>query len=368
MLLPALLLLAQGQDPAASLALVELAFQEPAEIPRHIQIYEVASLLADPWSALPSSDAEGDPFAVDRVEPQVDFWAAEVAKSETWSGYGDAAHPYATADELMRTLGAFMWPRLNARVETLQLDKGYLVAHLRKDQHAWLAAFLGRLRGPHTWQGRVDAHFIRLPQGGASKLGLERSATTLSGRAETDAFLAKIEKVEHDVLASPSLMAGMAQRARMSILNQVAYVKDFELKVVQPGNVEIADPVVAVVHEGKILDLRIVDVGEGLYGMELKSTIAQLQRPIPTHKIRLGPGEGTEVEVGLPEVITAAIDAELRMASGDSVVLFSPSADEFDLLIIVSFQVIQLPPIMMPRKVIDGAVSVPKPDPVERNR
>lgn len=350
MLIPALLLLAQetalrsapapAQEPAPA---AQAPAQEAEAAPRYVVMYDIADLLADPWSAArPGGEADPARSKEPQAGPGGFEFHLDLAPAETWTP-DDPAHPYESAAALIDTLRAFTWPALTAGEQAYSLHKGVLVARLTKPQHAWLSGFLDGLRAPHSEQLRVDARFVQLPVGGAAKLGLERVATTLSGDAAAE-FRARVDAADHDELATPSLLTGLAQRATMSILAQVAYVKDWEVKVVQPGNMEIADPVVDVIQEGNVLDLRAVRVGDGLYGLELKSTVAQLQRPIPTRTMRIGPRADQEVEVGVPEVVTASIDAQLRLSSGDLVVLYTPSSNEQDLLVLLSLEVVQLPP------------------------
>lgn len=345
MLITALLLLAQETNFRA--APPPPPPQESAESTRYVVIYEIGTLLAEPFSAVPQAGEESPVETVPPTAPQQRWTVGiKMAEAETWTPT-NPAHPYATAAELLDTLRAFTWPAVDPQAKAFTLKKGYLHARLDKAQHEWVRSFLDRLRNPHKEQVRVDARFVQLPRGGAAKLGLERVATTFSSE-EAAAFRAAFEESDYEEMASPSLLAGLAQRASMSILNQVSYVRDWQIQVVQPGDQEIADPVIDVVQEGHLLDLRAVQVGDELYGMELSSTVAQLQRPIPTRTLRIGPGADQEVEVGTPEVVTAGIEAELRLAPGDLVVLYTPSSGEQDLLVLLSMQIVELPPARPP--------------------
>ncbi|MFG0320278.1 MAG: hypothetical protein ACF8XB_23595 [Planctomycetota bacterium JB042] len=152
-----------------------------------------------------------------------------------------------------------------------------------------------------------------------------------------------------DMVLAPTVTMLGGQSASLSVLNQVAYLKDFRFERV--GTELIADPEVGTVHEGVLIDLvpilgpagRTISIGAGV-------TIANLKRPIPEmalhvppidsiaakamaaddrRSIRLekdgaavstpaGAGAANRVTIQLPEVaVTRWSSEEIRLGDGD---------------------------------------------------
>ena len=102
------------------------------------------------------------------------------------------------------------------------------------------------------------------------------------------------------VLMAPTLLMLNGQQGSVSVINQEAYVKDFEVEVAQ--GCFIADPVIDVIKEGIVLDCGAVldPRGQGL-SFEAEVSISTLMRPIRTFKTRLVQNS-EEVTIQLPEV------------------------------------------------------------------
>jgi type II secretory pathway component GspD/PulD (secretin) len=101
---------------------------------------------------------------------------------------------------------------------------------------------------------------------------------------------------------APRLTIYNRQRANLSIVNQVSYVKDYDVEVAQTAF--IADPLVDVVQDGLTLDVKpTVSYDRKYVQLELQPTVATLLRPIRTFETNLS-GLTTPVIIELPEVIT----------------------------------------------------------------
>jgi hypothetical protein len=235
-------------------------------------------------------------------------------------------------------------PKLGDAPEQLQISRtGTLVANLRRDQQLWLDAFLQTQR---SFEGRIEvqARLFKAPRGLLGKLGVESSAM-LSSDADRDAFVQRLASTSdvHEITA-PKLTVYANQRANISVLNQVAYVKDYTLEIVEPGRREIADPQVAVINEGVILDLRATPLPGQLLVLDLKLHNSQILRPIRTRKIRLSATQPAEVEIGLPEVATVRIVSSVVLRDGASVVLSTPAQDdEGDIALVVTAKRVSAP-------------------------
>jgi len=124
------------------------------------------------------------------------------------------------------------------------------------------------------------------------------------------------------------------QRAYLSSVNEVAYISDFDVEVAQTAF--IADPVIGVLQEGIVLDVRPIASNDGQYiTLEVGTATMDLHRPIRTWESNLNQAAGIEtpdgrkqlgttvepVTIQLPEVEWERTDSTVRVPSGGSVLL-----------------------------------------------
>ena len=87
------------------------------------------------------------------------------------------------------------------------------------------------------------------------------------------------------------------------------------------------------------MKLRALQTGDALYGLRLDCSSSELERPIPTRRFRLSPAHPTEVEIGLPQLRTAQVEATVRVADGGGVLLLTSGFSEGrSLAILVQFR------------------------------
>jgi len=128
--------------------------------------------------------------------------------------------------------------------------------------------------------------------------------------------VSKSERVE--LVTSPRITVYNAARGNLSVLNQVAYVQDFNVEIAQAAS--IADPIVNVVQDGVILDVRpVVSADRRFITLELRPTIATLKRPIREVVTTLG--SQNSVTIQLPEVELQKVRTSIPMPDGGTVML-----------------------------------------------
>lgn len=126
----------------------------------------------------------------------------------------------------------------------------------------------------------------------------------------------KFERV--NMVTAPSLMVSNTQRANLQVTTQVAYVKDFDVEIAQAA--VIADPIVEVVREGVVLDVRpIVSNDRRFITLELRPTVATLVRPIRTFSTTLGVGSSVTFEA--PEMKKESLKTTVVMPDGATLLL-----------------------------------------------
>jgi type II secretory pathway component GspD/PulD (secretin) len=128
--------------------------------------------------------------------------------------------------------------------------------------------------------------------------------------------VSKSERAE--LVTAPRVLVFNTARANIAVMNQVAYVKDFDVQIAQAAS--IADPIIDVVQDGVVLDVRpVVSADRRFILMELRPTIAELQRPIPERVTTLG--SQNSVTIQLPEVEIQRVRTSIPMPDGGTVML-----------------------------------------------
>ena len=118
--------------------------------------------------------------------------------------------------------------------------------------------------------------------------------------------------------AAPRLLVFNTARANITVLNQVAYVQDFDVEIAQGAS--IADPIIDVIQDGVILDVRpVVSADRRFITMELRPTILSLTLPIPTFTTTLG--AGLPVSIQQPSVTLQRVRTTVTLPDGGTVLL-----------------------------------------------
>ena len=128
--------------------------------------------------------------------------------------------------------------------------------------------------------------------------------------------VSKSERVE--LVTSPRITVYNTARGNLSVLNQVAYVQDFNVEIAQGAS--IADPIVNIVQDGVVLDVRpVVSADRRFITLELRPTIATLKRPMREVVTTLG--SQNSVTIQLPEVEYQRVRTSIPMPDGGTVLL-----------------------------------------------
>ena len=235
------------------------------------------------------------------------------------------ARRVAACHALTDAIRKHMAPKLEEPRDHLSChDSGsFIQANLNAEQHAWLTRFLNVQRKFEALIS-LEARVFQLESGELKKLGIDSSAV-LPKAEDRDALLAKLAAARSRTsTTSPRVLAFPNQRSHISVIKQVAYIKSFTTEVVEPGQREIADPEIAVIHEGLMLGVRATPLDEGILALDLALDCAEVVRPIKTRKVRLSTSAPSEGEIGVPEVLSSRIVATMAVREGSSVVLSTP--------------------------------------------
>ena len=120
-------------------------------------------------------------------------------------------------------------------------------------------------------------------------------------------------------ISSPVVSVYNTQRAFVTVVNQVSYVQGFDVDVA--NGAFIADPIIGVVQEGIVLDVRpTISFDRRYVTLDVQATVADLVRPIRTVTTNLG-GDSSAVEFQLPQLDTRDAQTTVVVPDKGSVVM-----------------------------------------------
>lgn len=120
-------------------------------------------------------------------------------------------------------------------------------------------------------------------------------------------------------LTSIMLSTQNTERAYASMLNQITYIQDFDVEVALASF--IADPVIGVISDGIVLDVRpTIAQDRKTVSLELRPTIATILRPIAEFTSSLA-GLTTPITIQLPELQVASVNTTVVVPDGGTVVI-----------------------------------------------
>lgn len=166
----------------------------------------------------------------------------------------------------------------------------------------------------------VEARVIEAPRDVLVERPTAQHPVRFLDEAQATSLLRQIEEQEQvQVLSAPRLSTFDGQRANISILNQISYVQDYEVEV--GATTTVSDPVVGVVQEGLVLDLRpVLSQDQKVITIELEGTWSKVARPIPEMEVEVAPGL-PKVKIQLPVVTSTKLRAHATVKPGTHVLV-----------------------------------------------
>jgi general secretion pathway protein D len=170
------------------------------------------------------------------------------------------------------------------------------------------------------FRGRTENYFSDplgnlLSTNGGASLGL-----TILDDLQLNVLIRAVEKSQNiEVVDSQTLTVINGNRANVSVINQTAYVQDFNVEVAQ--NAFIADPDVNVIQDGVVLDVRpTISYDRRYITLDLQPTVAELLRPIPTFTTSLS-GLTQPVVIMFPQMTVRSAATTVKVPDGGSVLI-----------------------------------------------
>jgi Flp pilus assembly secretin CpaC/tetratricopeptide (TPR) repeat protein len=121
-----------------------------------------------------------------------------------------------------------------------------------------------------------------------------------------------------NIVNAPSLTVYNGQQASINVTNFISFVKDFDVEIAAAA--AIADPIIEVIAEGVVLDVKpVVSSDRRFVTMQLKPTVTTLRRPMATFTTSLG--IGTAVTIEIPELTIERARTTVTMPDGATLIL-----------------------------------------------
>ena len=169
-------------------------------------------------------------------------------------------------------------------------------------------------------RGRTENYFGSALGNALTSNGGVTAALTFLDDLQLQAIIRAVEK-RQDVqeLNSQNLTVQNNERGHVAIINQTAYVRDFEVEVAQAAF--IADPIIDVIQDGVVLDVQpTVSYDRKKITLKMEPTVAELVRPIPTFSTSLA-GTTQPVTIQLPQLLVRSFATTVDVPDGASVLI-----------------------------------------------
>ncbi len=143
---------------------------------------------------------------------------------------------------------------------------------------------------------------------------------TLIDDTQLNVILRAVEKQQDAEIVNSQILSVLnRERGHVAVINQTAYVRDFDVEVAQAAF--IADPKVDVIQDGFVLDVQPVVHHDRKYvTLNLNPTVAELTRPIPTFTTSLA-GSTLPVTLQLPNLTVTNFSTTVKVPDGGTVLL-----------------------------------------------
>jgi len=136
---------------------------------------------------------------------------------------------------------------------------------------------------------------------------------------QLEAVLRAVQKSSMaELIHAQNLTVFNGQRANIIAQDHISYLADFEVEIAQ-GAV-VADPVIRVLRDGTILDVRpVASADRRFVTMEVRPTLSNLIEPIQVFRTSLS--IGNEVEIFLPELQVQRVRTTVTIPDGATLML-----------------------------------------------
>jgi general secretion pathway protein D len=175
-------------------------------------------------------------------------------------------------------------------------------------------------KGRYDYRARTENIFDQALGTQITNVGGAVIQWTMVDDTNLSMILQAVEKTQEGrVLQAPVVTVYNTQRANITLITQLSFIQDFDVEVAQTAF--IADPIVGVIQDGLVLDVQPTVSHDRKYvTIQLKPTIATLDRPIPTFTTSLG-AFTTPVTIQIPSLKVQKAATTVRVPDGGTILL-----------------------------------------------
>ncbi len=244
--------------------------------------------------------------------------SVRVAAFEKYMSLMEKGAAKGAAKSIVEAIEIFIDPPAGADFRVASTEPGELTVVATGQQHEWVQQYLEASR---KFNGLIDIEtkLYKLPHGHLDQLVDGRSGSVLDQPA-LQKLLRLIEGLDGvELVTAPRVVVHAGARANLSVLEQTAYIKDYELTLLPDLGQELADPVIDVLQTGVVLDIRAVPIDDRL-AVKAAFSYSTAEKPIRSQELRLGAG-GQVVTIQLPEVRSTKASARFDLADAATIAI-----------------------------------------------
>lgn len=226
-----------------------------------------------------------------------------------------------TVEGLLQSIRENVQPPLRGEQRLEHLGGSRLSLFATEPQQAWLETFLSEAVG---LPGFVDIQVVMymVPEAAAARYAGRHGEVLLA--PELQRVSTHLDSDGVDKLTAPRVLVFPFSKASLAAGEELAYVKDYEFKVLADRSGEVADPVIDTIQDGLKLEVRPIPLAGGKLRIHVDLTYQRLERPIPSLETTLN-RLASPVVVQLPEWAVVHAAGHFALSPGECVLLTSDS-------------------------------------------
>ncbi len=215
---------------------------------------------------------------------------------------------------------------------------GTLVSHGLPAQQEWIRSLLERNRSAEVFVVG-ETSWIEGPKGAFERMGVAAgpTPTVLTEKDRQRLIALGGADAKFQVLGSARLVVSPLSTGALSVGENLAYVKEYKLETVQPGDVVLPVPQIARAFDGVDLTARTLLLDGSNVVLDLAASSSRVRRPIATRMVALASTPPQELAIAIPEVERKSTRMRCTLAADGAIAFCLPVAghEEREFLLVV---------------------------------
>lgn len=213
----------------------------------------------------------------------------------------------------------------SAGIQVQKLGRGQIVISGQLDVQKKVANALLHARRTPGEHYQMNAWLVSMTAAEFDELDLsEQRRKIVARRLVADHMKRWQETSSAHIVTAPQMVVFPHQLASVAMTQEKAYVADY--RRVGNGTASLADPVVATLQEGLVLELRAKPIrtrrsqgaADRAYLLEWSASVCEAKQPMETSKVVIA---GQELEIELPELLTKRSQSRATLRENEAVLI-----------------------------------------------